>query len=302
MAAVVSRGHFARGIIPRPPGGGQGPRRPDRHQELTPIMAVALIATLDTKGREIAFAREILRGKGLETFLVDVGSLGPPLIEPDITRQEVFRRAGACGETAKDRGEAVAIAAQGIASLMRELDEAGRIDGVLAIGGSAGTAIGTAAMRALPFGRPKVMVSTVASGQVRPYVGGSDITMLHPVVDIAGLNRFTQSALAHAAHALAGMVSGAKDFIAAGNSERPVIAATMFGVTTPCVQRAREILEAAGCEVIVFHATGIGGQAMEGLINDGLIDGVLDLTTTELADELVGGILSAGPDRLQAAG
>ncbi len=265
-------------------------------------MAVVLIATLDTKGRELAFVREIFRGAGLETLVVDVGSLGPPVIEPDITREDVFRRAGSFEVAPKDRGEAVAMAARGIVALIRELDEAGRVDGVLAIGGSAGTVIGTAAMRALPFGCPKVMVSTVASGQVRPYVGGSDITLLHPVVDIAGLNRFTRTALSGAAHALVGMVRGRSNLVIPREPTRPVIAATMFGVTTACVDKARELLETAGCEVVVFHATGVGGQAMEGLIRDGLIDGVLDLTTTELADELVGGILSAGPNRLEAAG
>jgi uncharacterized protein (UPF0261 family) len=157
-------------------------------------------------------------------------------------------------------------------------------------------------MRALPFGRPKVMVSTLASGQVRPFVGGSDILMLYPVADIAGLNRLTRTALSNAAHAIAGMVHGALSAVSQGEDVRPVVAATMFGVTTPCVEHARAILEAEGYEVIVFHATGVGGRSMEGLIRDGLIDGVLDLTTTELADELVGGVLSAGPTRLEAAG
>ncbi len=268
-------------------------------------MAVVLIGTLDTKGRELGFAREILRGAGLETLVIDAGSLGPPAIEPDISRDAVFRRAGSSAKAAKargDRGAAIAEAARGVAELVKELDDAGKVDGVLAIGGSAGTVIGTAAMRALPFGRPKVMVSTLASGQVRPFVGGSDILMLHPVADIAGLNRLTRTALANAANAMAGMVRGASREIPGEGSVRNVVAATMFGVTTPCVEHARGLLEAEGYEVLVFHATGVGGQAMEGLIRDGLIDGVLDLTTTELADELVGGILSAGPDRLEAAG
>ena len=268
-------------------------------------MAVVLIGTLDTKGRELGFAREILRGQGIEALVVDVGSLGPATIKPDVPRDEVLRRAGTSAEAAQgcgDRGEAVAAAARGIAGLIKELDAAGRVDGVLAVGGSAGTVIGTAAMRALPFGRPKVMVSTLASGQVRPFVGGSDIMMLYPVADIAGLNRLTRTALANAAHAMAGMVRGASRGAFPDEDGRSVVAATMFGVTTPCVERARALLEARGYEVIVFHATGVGGQSMEGLIRDGLIDGVLDLTTTELADELVGGILSAGPDRLEAAG
>lgn len=268
-------------------------------------MAVVLIGTLDTKGHELAFVREILRRDGLTTLVVDAGSLGPPAIEPDIARDEVFRRAGSSAEEARargDRGQAVAEAARGVAAIVKERDDAGQVDGVLALGGSAGTVIGTAAMRALPFGRPKVMVSTLACGQVAPFVGGSDILMLYPVADVAGLNRLTRTALANAAHAMAGMVRGASAPISERAEARPVVAATMFGVTTPCVDRARSVLESEGFEVIVFHATGVGGRSMEGLIRDGLVDGVLDLTTTELADELVGGILSAGPDRLEAAG
>lgn len=267
-------------------------------------MAVVLIGTLDTKGRELGFAREVLRRAGLETIVVDAGSLGPPAIEPDIPRDDVFRRAGSSAESARgrrDRGAAVAEAARGAAAIVKELDDAGRVDGVLAVGGSAGTVIGTAAMRGLPFGRPKVMVSTLASGQVAPFVGGSDILMLYPVADIAGLNRLTRTALANAANAMIGMVRGASEK-RPEDDDRPAVAATMFGVTTPCVERARGALESEGYEVIVFHATGVGGRSMEGLVRDGLIDGVLDLTTTELADELVGGILSAGPDRLEAAG
>jgi uncharacterized protein (UPF0261 family) len=267
-------------------------------------MAVVLIGTLDTKGRELGFARDLIRAQGLETIVVDAGSREPPAIAPDIDRDEVFRRAGSSSEAIRlqaDRGEAVARAAEGVSVLIGELDRAGRVDGVLGIGGSAGTVIASAAMRALPFGRPKVLLSTLASGQTRPYVGGSDIALFHSVADIAGLNRLTRVVLANAAHALVGMVKHPAPGLEPGD-DRPIVAATMFGVTTPCVDRARRKLEAAGCEVLVFHATGVGGRAMEGLIRDGLVDAVLDLTTTELADELVGGILSAGPDRLEAAG
>ncbi len=266
-------------------------------------MAVVLIGTLDTKGRELAFVRDLIRAQGVETLVIDAGSQGPPFFEPDIGRDEVFRRAGTSAEAVigqGDRGEAVAKAAEGVAALVLDLHREGRVDGVFGLGGSAGTVIGTSAMRALPFGVPKVMVSTLASGQTRPFVGGSDIAMFHPVADIAGLNRLTRSALANAAHALVGMIQGPK-VVEEPGERRPVVAATMFGVTTPCVDRARRLLEAEGCEVLVFHATGIGGQAMEGLIRDGQVDAVLDLTTTELADEEVGGILSAGPDRLKAA-
>jgi len=263
-------------------------------------MAVVLIGTLDTKGRELAFARDLIREHGLETIVIDASSLGPPSIEPDIGREELARRSGGPLATSDDRGQAVAWSAQAVARVVLDLHASGRVDGVFGLGGSAGTVIGTAAMRALPFGLPKVMVSTQASGQTRPFVGGSDIAMFHPVVDLAGLNRFTKTALSNAAHALAGMVRSPKE-TEAGEKQGPVVAATMFGVTTPCVDRAREHLEAQGVEVLVFHATGSGGQSMETLIESGLIDGVLDLTTTELADELVGGILSAGPDRLKAA-
>lgn len=267
-------------------------------------MPVVLIATLDTKGHELAFARDRLRAAGLQTLVLDAGSVGPPAFEPDVPRDEVFRRAGTSIEEVAgrgDRGHAVAKAAEGVAALAAELDREGRVEGLLAIGGSAGTTIGTAAMRALPFGRPKVMLSTLASGQTRPYVGGRDILMMHSVADIAGLNRLTRTVLAGAADALAGMVLGRRERPIDLGPERPVVAATMFGVTTPCVDRARRRLEEAGCEVIVFHATGVGGRAMEGLIRDGEVAAVLDLTTTELADEHVGGILTAGPDRLGAA-
>jgi uncharacterized protein (UPF0261 family) len=264
------------------------------------IMAVVLIGTLDTKGHELAFVRDLLQARKLETIVIDAGSQGSPTFEPDVTREEVFRRTGTSLDDLKDRGDAVTRAARGVASVVFDLHQAGRVDGVFGLGGSAGTVIGSAAMRILPFGLPKVMVSTLASGQTRPFVGGSDLAVFHPVLDIAGLNRLTKTALSNAAHAFIGMVLAPKVF-EDPDEDRPVVAATMFGVTTPCVDRARVLLDAAGWEVLVFHATGIGGKAMEALIRDGVVDAVLDLTTTELADEHVGGILSAGPDRLKAA-
>lgn len=268
-------------------------------------MPVVLIATLDTKGAEAGFVRDVLRSRGVDTIVIDAGSLGPPALEPDIDRDEVFRAAGTTAEAVRnkaDRGEAVSAAARGVAALMPEIANGNRgpLQGVIALGGSAGTVIGTSAMRALPFGLPKVMVSTLASGQTRPYVEGSDIVMLYPVADLAGLNRITVTVLRNAACALAGMIAGEGGDLATA-SDRPLVAATMFGVTTPCVERARRVLEMAGREVLVFHATGVGGQSMEGLARDGRLAGILDLTTTELADEVVGGILSAGPSRLEAA-
>jgi uncharacterized protein (UPF0261 family) len=270
-----------------------------------PIVLVYIFATLDTKGRDAAFVRDQLHARGVPACLVDVGCLGEPAVAADISRAELFRAAGASWEELRrrgDRGEAVAQAARGAAKLAADLHAAGRLGGVLGIGGSAGTTIGTAAMRALPLGVPKVMVSTLASGEVRQYVGHKDILMLNSVVDIAGINRISRLILTNAANAMAGMIQGSSAVsAAAGTSDKPLVAASMFGVTTKCVERARQVLEPAGYEVLVFHATGAGGQAMESLIADGLIAGVLDITTTELADELVGGVLTAGPDRLSAA-
>jgi uncharacterized protein (UPF0261 family) len=269
-------------------------------------MAVVIVGTLDTKGDELGFVRDVLARQGLETLVIDAGSVGPPGFAPDIDRAEVFRRAGTSWEAVRsqgDRGHAVGAAAQGVAAIATDLAARGAIEGIIGIGGSAGTTIGTAAMRALPFGLPKVMVSTLASGQTRPYVGGSDLIMVHPVADLSGLNRLTRTALRNATLALAGMVKrdpAGAEAAGATDRDRPLVAATMFGVTTPCVDRARRGLEARGLEVVVFHATGVGGQAMEGLVRDGQVIGLLDLTTTELADELVGGVLSAGPERLEA--
>ena len=252
-------------------------------------MPVYLLATLDTKGTEAKFLRDRLIELGVEVELLDTS----------------------CGGQPGDRGTAVNAVAAKAAELVRAAFAAGKVQGVLGLGGSAGTTIGTVAMRTLPLGVPKLMVSTLASGQVRPWIGDKDILMLNSVVDIAGLNRISCKILIQAAAAMAGMVKHAAAIphsalripISPGtpHSDRPLIAATMFGVTTPCVQHARKNLEDAGYEVIVFHATGNGGQAMESLIREGLFAGVLDITTTELADELVGGILSAGPDRLTAA-
>jgi uncharacterized protein (UPF0261 family) len=270
-------------------------------------MAVVLIGTLDTKGTEIHFVRDMLSQAGLPVLVLDAGSGGSPSFAADIPREEVFAAASTslrAVQEAGDRGRAVEAAARGTARLVADLHARDSVDGVLGLGGSAGTTIATAAMRALPFGIPKLMVSTLASGQVRQWVGVRDILMLHSVVDISGLNRVSRTVLANAAHAMIGMVRGqsAATNAPAPGAEKPLLTATMFGVTTPCVEAARRVAEQVGYEVLVFHATGTGGQTMEAFIADGLIAGVLDLTTTELADELVGGILSAGPDRLTAAG
>lgn len=269
-------------------------------------MPVVLIGTLDTKGVEIAFIRQLLRDARLEALVLDAGVMGPPAVASDIPREQVFAAAGTNIDAVRrmaDRGQAIEAAARGAAKVASDLYAAGKLDGILGLGGSAGTTIATAAMRALPFGVPKLMVSTLASGQVRQYVGVRDILMMHSVVDISGLNRISRTVLSNAAMAMAGMVR-ARDsrHQEAGTEDKPLLAATMFGVTTPCVEAACRCVEQKGYEVLVFHATGTGGLTMESFIHDSIIRGVLDLTTTELADELVGGILSAGRDRLTAAG
>lgn len=266
-------------------------------------MSVYLLATLDTKGHEAALVRDRLHELGVDVVVVDTGCLGQPLIQADIARDRVFREAGCAVDDLKqknDRGLAVTRATEGAIQIVLQAHAEGKLDGVFGLGGSAGTTISTAAMRALPIGIPKVVVSTLASGQVRQYVGDKDIFMLNSIVDIAGINRISRPILLEAAAAMAGMVQS--QVLASDAPDKPLVSATMFGVTTPCVQHARKILEDAGYEVLVFHATGNGGQAMESLIHDGLIAGVLDITTTELADELVGGVLTAGPNRLTAAG
>jgi uncharacterized protein (UPF0261 family) len=239
---------------------------------------------------------------GLDTVLVDVGILGCADAAADITRDEVARAAGTDVATlaaAGDRGAAVETMALGLTAVVKRLHAEGRLDGIIGLGGSGGSSLVTHAMRALPLGVPKLMVSTVASGDTRPYVGASDITMMYSVIDIAGINSASAPILANAAAAIAGMASAPKPVAGA---RKPLVGATMFGVTTPCVTRARERLEELGYEVLVFHATGSGGQSMEALVRDGFLDAVLDITTTELADDLVGGVLSAGPRRLEIAG
>jgi uncharacterized protein (UPF0261 family) len=262
---------------------------------------VLLIATLDTKGDEIAYVRKLVQARGVDAIVLDAGIMGdPPAGAADIPAAEV---ASAGGNTLAylrgqgDRGVALDVMARGAAAISAGLHADGRIDGVLGIGGSCGTAIATAAMRELPVGLPKVMVSTMASGQVAPYVGVKDVTMMYAVVDIAGLNRISRRILSNAAGAICGMLEQPVP----PSDDRQVVAATMFGVTTPCVERVRQKLTSSGYEVLVFHATGSGGRAMEGLIRAGFIAAVADVTTTEWADELVGGVLSAGPERLDAA-
>jgi uncharacterized protein (UPF0261 family) len=262
------------------------------------MTTIVLIGTLDTKGAEYEYLRERVRSLGADTVLIDVGTGAPPTVLPDVAASEVAAAAGSRLADLTDRGEAVTAMGQGAEAISRRLFAEGRLDGLLALGGSGGTEIATQAMRALPVGVPKVMVSTMASGNVRPYVGAADVTMIHSVVDVAGLNPISERILANAA---AAVVAAARVELPA-RSARPLVGASMFGVTTPCVTRARARLEELGYDVLVFHANGTGGRSLEALARGSSLVGVLDLTTTELADELVGGVLSAGSDRLEAAG
>jgi uncharacterized protein (UPF0261 family) len=252
---------------------------------------VYAIATMDTKGEELAFVAHCLRSAGVSIKTVDVGTATEPTVAPDITRDRVT--AGVPIPPTAQRGEAVTEMGRRLREFLQRESAAGRVAGVLGIGGSGGTTLITTAMRALPIGVPKLMVSTVASGNTAPYVDCSDIMMLYSVVDVAGLNAVSRTILANAAHAIAGMVSQP---VPAGEV-RPVVAATMFGVTTPCVDAVRRSLQQQGYDCLVFHATGSGGRAMERLVESGLIQGVIDVTTTEVADEVVGGVFPAGRER-----
>lgn len=257
---------------------------------------IAVLGTYDSKGHELDFVAQLIRQRGHTPLRIDVGTLEPPVVAPDIAREEVLDFSTIADRN--DRGACVAAMAAAAPAFLARLAEEGTISGVISLGGGGGTAIGTAAMRALPVGFPKVMVSTLASGNTAPYVGTKDIVMFPSIVDVAGLNRLSRMLFARAAGAICGMVEAE---ISAGDA-RPLIVASMFGNTTACVNAAKEELEEAGYEVLVFHATGTGGRTMESLIETGMAAGVLDITTTEWADELVGGILGAGPARLEAAG
>lgn len=261
---------------------------------------IAVLGTMDTKGEEHAFVAELIQKRGHHVLVIDVGVLENPKLMPDISREVVAAAADADLQelvARKDRGEAVRAMSLGAPIVLSKLAQERKIDGVISLGGGGGTAIGTAAMRALPIGFPKVMVTTLASGNTAQYVGVKDIVLFPSIVDVAGLNRISRVVLTRAAGAICGMVESTPP----AAEDKPIIVASMFGNTTDCVQRARKVLEDAGFEVLVFHATGGGGRTMESLIEAGMVAGVLDVTTTEWADELVGGFLTAGPTRLEAA-
>jgi uncharacterized protein (UPF0261 family) len=264
------------------------------------MKTVLLIGTLDTKGQEFAFVRNVIEARGHRVLIMNAGVF-ESTVQADIDAEDVAEAGGRnLGDLRgkQDRGEAIAVMQQGVAKLTQKLFEEKQIHAVLGLGGSGGTILATAGMRVLPVGVPKLMVSTLASGDTAPYIDIKDITMMYSVVDIAGVNRLSRQILANAA----GMICGALEQTMPTSHDKPLIAATMFGVTTPCVTKVRERLESHGYEVLTFHATGTGGRAMEGLITDGYVKAVADITTTELADELVGGVLSAGADRLEIAG
>lgn len=265
------------------------------------MKTVAIVGTLDTKGQEIKFIKDIIASKGLGTLVVDVG-IKTPYFTPDVSNETVAQATGVTLQEIIDKNErsfAMEMMSKGIAKVSSQLFSEGKFDGVISIGGSGGSSLAAAFMRELPVGVPKLLVSTMASGDTRPYVGVSDVTMMYSVVDVAGINSISSTVLSNASHAIIGMLTNE---VQKPKEKKPLVAATMFGVTTPCVTKAQEVLEKAGYEVLVFHATGTGGKSMENLIESGFISGVLDMTTTEWCDELVGGILSAGPNRLEAAG
>jgi uncharacterized protein (UPF0261 family) len=265
------------------------------------VKTVVLTGSLDTKGREFSFLKALIEKEGLKTLVVDFGVMGEPALMPDITRQEVAQAGGGdLGHLASGghKDEAMRVMAAGLAVVVRRLFDEGRLDGIIGMGGGGGTSLSTTAMRTLPVGVPKVMVSTLGGGDVSAYVGTRDITIMPSIVDVAGFNRISRAIYANAAGAIAGMV---KMKTAKTDEEKPLISASMFGNTTLAVDRARRVLEAHGYEVLVFHATGTGGRTMEGLISDGYITASLDITTTELADEVCGGVLNAGPERCLAA-
>jgi uncharacterized protein (UPF0261 family) len=270
------------------------------------MATVVLLGTFDTKGEEYAWLRDRLREVGCQTLLVDAGVFSDGHGMADVLPAEVAAAAGEDLEelrAAKDRGASMGVMARGSAVLVKRLLDEHRVHGFLAIGGSGGSSVAAQAMQAMPVGAPKVLVSTMASGDVRPYVGVSDVTLMYSVVDVAGINSISRRVFGNAVAAIAAM---AKAYEAAAAQpaadEKPLIGASMFGLTTPAVDEARARLTELGYEVLVFHATGAGGKAMEALAEAGFLTGILDLTTTELADDLVGGVLTAGPHRLEAAG
>jgi len=262
---------------------------------------VVIIGALDTKGHEFAFIKDLVEKEGLKTLVVDFGVMGEPALKPDVSRAEVAAAGGGKLDQLRSgdrKDEAMQVMSTGLAVMVRKLYDGGKLQGIIGMGGTGGTSVATSAMRTLPVGVPKVMVSTVGGGDVSAYAGTKDITFVPSIVDVAGFNRISRTIYANAAGAIAGMT---KVDVPPAKEEKPLVTASMFGNTTACVDKARGILESKGFEVLVFHATGTGGKTMESLIADGYIAASLDITTTELADEVCGGVFTAGPDRMLAA-
>ncbi|OGO40431.1 MAG: hypothetical protein A2147_03640 [Chloroflexi bacterium RBG_16_57_8] len=263
---------------------------------------IVLVGRLDSKGQEYACVKDRIARAGFGVIIVDVGTRGTPQFAPDISREEVAKAAGVNTQDVVDRTDEnreIQIMMRGAAAVVKGLFDSGRLDGIVALGGSRGTAIGTAAMRALPFGIPKVMVSTIASGDMRPYVGTKDIAIIHSVTDILGLNRMTRRLLANAAGAIMGAVDADPGREVSG---KPLIAVSSMGGVNRAVFSSQTLMEGLGFEVVAFHAVGTGGRALEETVEQGLIDGVLDLVTHELTDHILGGYYDAGPTRLETAG
>lgn len=269
------------------------------------MATVALLGTLDTKGEECLWFQNRLQEHGVQTLIIDVGSFSSDE-HASVSSSEVMRAAGKDLDALRehhDRGEMMGVMGAGAAAIVKKLAAEGTIHGLLSFGGSGGSSVAAPAMQALPVGFPKLLVSTMASGNVKPYVGEVDATLMYSIVDVAGLNSISTQVFDNAAAGIAGMAKAYEARLAAPEGDhKPNIGITMFGLTTPAADEARHTLESLGYEVLVFHATGTGGQAMEKLVESGLLAGVCDLTTTELCDDLAGGILSAGPDRLEMAG
>ncbi|MCR5576626.1 MAG: Tm-1-like ATP-binding domain-containing protein [Oscillospiraceae bacterium] len=264
------------------------------------MKTIAIIGTLDTKGREFGFIKQLAEERGLKTFCINTGVF-EPAFEADVSNAEIAAAVGADIKAivaARDRATATDVISRGLKVLLPRLYAEGKFDGVISAGGSGGTSMAAPAMRALPIGVPKMIISTMASGNVSQYVDTSDLIMVPSIVDVEGLNDISKKIFTNAVNALCGMVSYPSEVKSEG---KPLLAATMFGVTTPCIKAAKEYLEGQGYDVLVFHATGAGGKTMESLIEAGFIKGVLDMTTTEWCDEIVGGVLTAGPHRLEAA-
>ncbi len=265
------------------------------------MKTIAIAGTFDSKGAEYQFIKNRIEALGCGTLTIHIGVFDP-LFTPDITNKFIAEAGGGDIQqlqSINDRGNSMKVLSEGLMKILPDLYENGRFDGIISLGGSGGTSLVTPAMQSLPIGVPKLMVSTMASGETSQYIGTSDIIMMPSVVDVSGLNLISKKIFTNAVHAIVGMVTNEYK---QSDHHKPLIAATMFGVTTPCVNTAKDYLEGKGYEVLVFHATGTGGKSMEKLIDAGYFSGVLDLTTTEWCDELVGGVLNAGPNRLEAAG